>query len=115
MSSNAALTRPRGRVRWYHGRRQVGVVDSDTGQELLICDGGAPNRNLVPPMPGGLMHGTRVQFTPVTLLDPASRLLRYACEKVVPTDFAQPRLECGVETRIGCQAANEDRLMANDL
>lgn len=93
----------------------MGIIDSDSGQELFIPVGGALNRNLVPPLPGGLMHGTRVEFTPVTLHDPDSRPSRHACTEVVPTDPTQPGLECGVETRIGGRAANEDRLMANDL
>lgn len=92
----------------------MGIVDSDDGQKLFIPVGGATNRNLVPPLPGGLMHGTRVEFTPVTLEDPDSRT-KHACVQVVPIDPEQPGIDCGVETRIGGRAANEDRLMANDL
>jgi len=108
-------TRCFGRVRWYNGRRQIGIVDSDAGQELFVPVGGAANRSLVPASPGGLLHGTRVSFTPVTLQDPDSSPLRDACVEVVPVDMTQPGLECGVDTRIGGRASNEDRLLANDL
>jgi len=93
----------------------MGIVDSEAGQELFIPVGGAVNRNLVPPTPGGLMHGTHVEFTPFTLQDPDSKPSRHACVDVVPIDLTQPGLECGVETRIGGRQTNEDRLMANDL
>lgn len=104
-----------GRVRWYNGRRQIGIVESDAGQELFVPVGGAVNRNLVPATTGGLLHGTRVSYTPVTLQDPDSSPLRDACVDVMPIDPLQPGLECGVETRIGGRANNEDRLVANDL
>lgn len=114
-SSAAVPRRLSGRVRWYNGRRQIGIVEGDSGQELFIPVGGAINRNLVPATPGGLLHGTRVAFTPLTLQDPDSSPLRDACVEVLPIDMSQPGLECGVETRIGGRASNEDRLVANDL
>jgi len=111
----ATLERRFGRVRWYNGRRQIGIIEGDAGQELFVPVGGAVNRNLVPATPGGLLHGTRVSYTPVTLQDPDSSPLRDACVDVFPIDMSQPGLDCGVETRIGGRAANEDRLVANDL
>merc|ERR1712232_697370 len=56
-----------GRVRWYNGRRQTGIIDADNGKEIIIPVGGAPNRNLVPATAGGLVHGTRVSFTPLKM------------------------------------------------
>lgn len=114
-SSAAVPRRLSGRIRWYNGRRQIGIVEGDSGQEMFIPVGGAINRNLVPATPGGLLHGTRVAFTPLTLQDPDSSPLRDACVEVLPIDMSQPGLECGVETRIGGRASNEDRLVANDL
>jgi len=104
-----------GRVRWYNGRRQIGIIETDNGQELFVPVGGALNRNLVPATPGGLLHGTRVSYTPVKLRDPDHKPVRDACVDVMPIDMGQPGLECGVETRVGGRANNEDRLVANDL
>mmetsp|Transcript_46735 Transcript_46735/g.130105 ORF Transcript_46735/g.130105 Transcript_46735/m.130105 type:complete len:420 (-) Transcript_46735:57-1316(-) len=114
-SSVPGEVRRLGRVRWYNGRRQIGIIESDSGQEVFVPVGGALNRNLVPATPGGLIHGTRVSYTPLTLKDPDSSPLRDACVDVMPIDLTQPGLECGVETRIGGRASNEDRLVANDL
>lgn len=108
-----------GCVRWYSGRRQLGVVDGDDGRELFIPVGGATNRNFVPPNCSGLMHGTRVSYTKVPLTDKdvvRSSSLSGACVDVRPADVElRGGLECGVETRIGGRTANEDRLVANDL
>eukprot|EP00811_Abedinium_folium_P033246 NODE_6224_length_1692_cov_3.556550.p1 GENE.NODE_6224_length_1692_cov_3.556550~~NODE_6224_length_1692_cov_3.556550.p1 ORF type:complete len:453 (+),score=110.58 NODE_6224_length_1692_cov_3.556550:119-1360(+) len=104
-----------GRVRWYSGRRQTGIVDADDGHELLVPVGGAANRNFVPSTPGGLIHGTRVSFTDVAQSDGNGALAR-ACVDVRPVEnLQQPGLTCGVETRIGGRVANEDRLVANDI
>lgn len=112
-------TRQLGHVRWYNGRRQIGVIRGDNGHEVFIPVGGANNRNLVPMTPGGLMHWTRVSYTSILLEDPDAvpgGVLREACANVVPCrDGLQPGLECGVETRIGGRAVNEDRIAANDL
>jgi len=64
------------------------------------------------------MHGTRVSYLPVLLLDPdlPRKALQEGATDVRPEECdAQRGLECGVETRLGSRATNEDRLVANDL
>eukprot|EP00929_Paragymnodinium_shiwhaense_P008697 TRINITY_DN112657_c0_g1_i1.p1 TRINITY_DN112657_c0_g1~~TRINITY_DN112657_c0_g1_i1.p1 ORF type:complete len:423 (+),score=73.11 TRINITY_DN112657_c0_g1_i1:128-1396(+) len=113
-----------GTIRWYSGRRQIGVLDGDDGRQFLIPVGGAVNGNFVPPTPGGLFHGTRVSYMPLPeQSDPdTSHLRRFQrlptgqCISVQPLEgISQTGLECGVETRIGGRPANEDRLVANDI
>ena len=106
-----------GNVRWYNGRRQTGLIDAEDGKKVFIPVGGALNRNCVPATPGGLMHGTRVVFRIVSFLDPDKPKdnVQHGCTDVRPTDPDQIGLECGVNTRIGGRAVNEDRLVHADL
>jgi len=115
-----AAGRHLGRIRYYNGRKQIGILDADDGRELFIPVGGAYNRNLVPLTPGGLMHGTRVSYQLVRLNDEGLM----ACTDVLPCAEStesvggqrqQPGLECGVETTIGGRKENQDRVCAADL
>jgi len=107
-----------GKIRWYNGRRQLGIIDGDDGRQVFLPVGGAYNQNLVPPNPGGLMHGTRVSYKPLSLADPdAPRgALQEACSDVRPSEIQLLKgMDVGVETRMGGRASNEDRIVANDL
>lgn len=85
------------RVLWYNGRRQVGKLLADDGQEMWIPVGGAVNRNVVPLTAHGLMHGTTVRCLPVEQGKAGERL---QCISVRPcVDIPQPGLSCGVHKR----------------
>eukprot|EP00746_Dinoflagellata_sp_MGD_P012345 gnl/MRDRNA2_/MRDRNA2_126296_c0_seq1.p1 gnl/MRDRNA2_/MRDRNA2_126296_c0~~gnl/MRDRNA2_/MRDRNA2_126296_c0_seq1.p1 ORF type:complete len:424 (-),score=85.10 gnl/MRDRNA2_/MRDRNA2_126296_c0_seq1:85-1356(-) len=102
-----------GRVCWYNGRRQVGMMLGDDGREFFVPVGGSANLNMVPLTPGGLMHGTRVSYKTATLRDDSGC---NTCWDVQPrTSTPQPGLECGVETRTGEREDNEDRVAAADV
>lgn len=108
-----------GHVRWYNGRRQIGIIRGDNGREIFIPVGGAATRNFVPLTPSGLMHWTRVSYKPVLLedMDVLSGVsLAEACSDVQHCgDPLKPGLDCGVETRLGGRLRNEDRLIAHDV
>ncbi|CAE8714845.1 unnamed protein product [Polarella glacialis] len=113
-----------GTVRWYNGRRQVGIINGDDGQQVFVPVGGAYNGNLVPATSGGLFHGTRVSYRleskpastdPTAAAPPPGASTAVCAADVRPVEGVQPGLECGVETRIGGRPRQEDRLVANDL
>jgi len=116
-----------GTIRWYNGRRKLGVVIPDEGdKDLFIPAQGAVNGSQVPPQPGGLFHGTKVTFLP-TGLKPAEVGSGNAsggadkkakgetvCMDVRPLP-GQVGLSCGVDTFIGAKERNDDRVAATDL
>lgn len=105
--------RQMGTVRWYNGRRKLGVVIPDSGgPDLFIPAQGAVNGSQVPPQPGGLFHGTRVSFQPVALKN--SEKKETVCMDVRPLS-GQVGLSAGVETFIGAKEKNDDRIAATDL
>jgi len=105
--------RQMGTVRWYNGRRKLGVVIPDSGgPDLFIPAQGAVNGSQVPPQPGGLFHGTRVSYQPVALKN--SEKKETVCMDVRPLS-GQVGLSAGVETFIGAKEKNDDRIAATDL
>lgn len=113
--ADLASGRQLGRIRWYSGRKQTGVVEADDGQEFIVPVGGAANLNLCPPTAGGLIHGTRVSFERLLQQD-ANPVHCNTCTDVRPfPDCSQPGLEVGVETRTGGRPSNEDRIAAADV
>eukprot|EP00933_Yihiella_yeosuensis_P071647 TRINITY_DN79880_c0_g1_i1.p1 TRINITY_DN79880_c0_g1~~TRINITY_DN79880_c0_g1_i1.p1 ORF type:complete len:755 (-),score=202.20 TRINITY_DN79880_c0_g1_i1:24-2288(-) len=98
-----------GRILWWNGRRRQGMLLADQGGQMLqIPARGSLLGGLAPPVPGGLMHGTRVTFK----LDTTTA--EQCCLEVKPTD-GQVGLSCGGDSQIGQRLGNEDRTMATDL
>ncbi|CAE7237986.1 unnamed protein product [Symbiodinium necroappetens] len=109
-----------GTVRWYNGRRKLGAVIPDgpaDATDLFIPAQGAPNGSQVPPQPGGLFHGTRVSFLPMTIKSEAAngkQKTEVARSEVRPL-AGQKGLLCGVDTNAGAKERNDDRIAAQDL
>lgn len=100
-----------GTIVWYNGRRRTGLVVADRDKrKMWIATGGAPNGGLAPPVPGGLMHGTRVSYM-TAALGPGQEPV---CYDVAPLE-GQVGLSCGGDSLSGQRAANEDRTIAVDL
>lgn len=122
IKANALPTRRFGTVRWYNGRRTLGYVIPDGGgTDLFIPAKGAPNGSQVPPQPGGLFHGTRVSFEPLSIATGSSgsranngSTADTVCSNVLPLP-GQIGLSCGVETIAGAKEINDDRICAADL
>eukprot|EP00929_Paragymnodinium_shiwhaense_P051034 TRINITY_DN2568_c0_g1_i1.p1 TRINITY_DN2568_c0_g1~~TRINITY_DN2568_c0_g1_i1.p1 ORF type:complete len:910 (+),score=242.11 TRINITY_DN2568_c0_g1_i1:200-2929(+) len=111
VTAAAPAGRQTGTILWYNGRRRTGLLQPDIGGQLLeIPVNGAPNSSLAPPVPGGLMHGTRVTYQ--VAIDPARNVPM--CIDVRPLD-GQVGLSCGGESNAGARAVNEDRTIAVDL
>lgn len=103
--------RSTGTILWYNGRRRLGLLQADESYERLqIPSQGAPNCGAAPPVPGGLMHGTRVSYALVR----NSVWQNPVCLDVRPLD-GQTGLSCGGDSQIGYCTANEDRTVATDL
>ncbi|CAK0836678.1 unnamed protein product, partial [Prorocentrum cordatum] len=103
--------RQSGTIVWYNGRRRLGRLRADGHGRLLRIPGhGAPNGALAPPVPGGLMHGTRVTY----LLSWAGPEQEPAAVDVRPIP-GQVGLSCGGDSQAGRRPANEDRTVAVDL
>jgi len=104
-----------GTIRWYNGRRKLGVIIADDGgKELFIPAQGASNGSQVPPQPGGLFHGTRVSFVPTAIQAQSSTEKKIVCMDVRAL-AGQTGLTVGVETFIGGKEKNDDRIAAKDL
>lgn len=131
LSANTFLGRgPRGKqvvrhlgtIRFYNGRRLLGKIIPDSGgDDLFIPAQGAPNGNQVSPQPGGLFHGTRVSFLPLSLstgeavsLPQTGKPGDIICMDVQPVP-GQFGLSCGVDTDTGGKKTNEDRIVAVDI
>lgn len=112
--------RQMGTVRWYNGRRKLGVIIPDSGgKDLFIPAQGAVNGSQVPPQPGGLFHGTRVSFQPTALkssdaVNGKSDKKETVCMDVRPLS-GQVGLSAGVESFIGAKEKNDDKIAATDL
>eukprot|EP00929_Paragymnodinium_shiwhaense_P035629 TRINITY_DN19205_c0_g1_i1.p1 TRINITY_DN19205_c0_g1~~TRINITY_DN19205_c0_g1_i1.p1 ORF type:complete len:560 (-),score=104.34 TRINITY_DN19205_c0_g1_i1:325-2004(-) len=101
-----------GRILWYSGRRQTGVVLADDGSESFITPGGALNKNLVPLTAGGLMHGTHVRFEDT---EEYTWQGQPTCKRVIPNDaVTQPGLSVGIERQSG-KAGDHNALAAADI
>ncbi|CAJ1442681.1 unnamed protein product [Effrenium voratum] len=98
-----------GTVLWYNGRRQTGRVLCDDGEELIIPEGGAMNRNMVPLTPAGLMHGTRVRCMP------AKRNGAWHCVSVRPAESKQQGLTVGVDNQVNFRGEDRTELCAADV
>lgn len=116
-----------GTVRWYNGRRRLGAIIPDNAlpgaPDLFIPKQGALNGDQVPPQPGGLFHGTRVSYLPMTIAKPGCDHPGWekdvtkqdtVCMDVRPVG-GQVGLSVGVDTNNGCKERNDDRIAALDL
>ncbi|CAK9090963.1 unnamed protein product [Durusdinium trenchii] len=110
--SNGQDTGPQtGTILWYNGRRKCGLLLADRDQRQLSISGLAVNTgHLAPPVPAGLMHGTRVSY----LLDLARPGSAGSPANVRPLPH-QSGLSCGGDSQMGPRLANEDRTIATDL
>ena len=102
-----------GTILWYNGRRKSGVLLADRDHSQLRISGLSVNTgNLAPPVPAGLMHGTRVSY----IVDNASEngIPPTSCVNVRPLP-GQSGLSCGGDSQTGPRLANEDRTIATDL
>ncbi|CAE7930381.1 unnamed protein product, partial [Symbiodinium sp. KB8] len=99
-----------GTVLWYNGRRKSGMVLTDRdSRRLRIPSHAAVMGGVAPPVPAGLMHGTRVNF----MLD-TSAPGDPVCVQVRPLPN-QVGLSCGGDSQAGQKLVNEDRTIATDL
>ena len=99
-----------GTVLWYNGRRKSGMILADRdSRRLRIPSHAATMGGVAPPVPAGLMHGTRVNF----MLD-TSAPGDPMCVQVRPLPN-QVGLSCGGDSQAGQKLVNEDRTIATDL
>lgn len=102
-----------GTILWYNGRRKSGILLADRDRSQHRISAFSVNTgNLSPPVPAGLMHGTRVSY----ILDGAAGNggLPMTCMDVRPLP-GQSGLSCGGDSQQGPRLANEDRTIATDL
>eukprot|EP00435_Cladocopium_sp_Y103_P021286 s1464_g5.t1 len=117
----AKPARRMGTIRWYNGRRRLGAIIPDgEGADLFIPAQGAPNGSQVPPQPGGLFHGTRVSFLPMTIKADAANGRQKAETVGCPRRKGQdPANGIDLDLMMGLgqrpEERNDDRVAAQDL